>query len=217
MGTVLVAALICAAPLSANATVIVPQTLEQMTVASAAVVRAKVVRRESRWDASHQRIHSYTELKVLDAVHKTKALGKSIVVRTMGGEVGDIGMRVAGVARFEVGEEVLVFLRADPLLATDYQVIGMSQGKYRVERAGASVYVVPKVNGLAFATRTANGKMQVSDTGVDLTKVPLSDMVARVKAALRPAVSTPAAPAVPSVPTVPNTPASPSTPATGTK
>ncbi len=214
MGSVLVAAALCAASMTANATIIVPQTLEQMTVASSAVVRAQVVRRESSWDADHQRIHTYTELKVLDAVHKTADLGKTIVIRTMGGEVGDIGMRVAGVARFEVGEEVLVFLRADPLLITHFQVIGMSQGKYRIEGRGVSAVAVPSVEGLAFATRKPDGKMQVSDTGVDASKVPLTDVIARVKAALR----TPApAQTGPTTPVLPAAPAAPITPATGTK
>ncbi len=191
----------------AQATIIVPRSLPEMATESSAVVRAKVVQRQAAWDSDHRRIHTYTELQVLETVHEAKALPATIVVRTMGGEVGDIGMRVAGVARFEVGEEVLLFLRDDPMQANHFQVIGMSQGKYRIDRSGPSVLAVPSVEGLAFATRDATGKMKVGEGGaVNLTAVPLVDLIAQVKASLRTAAATPTAPSGPSAPTVPTAP-----------
>lgn len=191
----------------ATATIIVPQSVEEMAVASTAVVRAKVLQRQAAWDKDHRRIHTHTELQVLETVHSRQAVTGSVVIRTMGGEVGDIGMRVAGVARFEVGEEVLVFLTPDPLDAGEFQVVGMSQGKYRIDRSGAEPMAVGSVEGLAFARRDTNGQLQVDhDAAEKGGKVSLSALVARVKAAVAAAPQTPATPTVPTIPSVPAAP-----------
>lgn len=197
---------VLAAPLAADATIIVPRTLEEMSREAATVVRAKVVARQSAWDADHRRIHTFTELQVLQAV--TGRPDATIVVRTMGGEVGDIGMRVAGVARFEVGEEVVVFLRADPVDAGHFQVIGMSQGKFTVDRSGPSPIAVASTEGLAFARRTETGKLEVGEHSGDhlARRVPLADLVARIEQATAGAPKAPSAPNAPNAPTPPSAP-----------
>jgi hypothetical protein len=192
-----------AAPGVARATVIVPQTVEEMALASSAVVRAKVLQRQSAWDKEHRRIHTHTELQVLETVHSTAAVPASLVVRTMGGEVGEIGMRVSGVARFEVGEEVLVFLTPDPLDAGEFQVVGMSQGKYRIDRSGPIPMAVASVEGLAFARRDVAGKLQVAEDGAEKGgQVALASLVGRVKTAVAPKVPASGGASAPVVPTV---------------
>lgn len=193
----------------AAATIIVPRTLEEMARESAAVVRAKVVQRQSAWDDDHRRIHTFAELQVLETVHGG-GLGDTLVVRTMGGEVGDIGMRVSGTASFTVGEEVLVFLRADPVDATRFQVIGMSQGKYTIDRAGPTPMAVASTAGLAFARRTASGTLAVEGHANDDRALPLATLLTRVKSALQ--TPQPTAPKTPAIPAAP-TPAAP-TPST---
>lgn len=198
---------VLAAPLVASATIVLPRTVEEMATGASTVVRAKVVARQSAWDADHRRIHTYTELAVLETVTGEAPKG-ALVVRTMGGAVGDIGMRVAGVAKFEVGEEVVVFLRVDPLDASHFQVIGMSQGKYTVDRSGGAPVAVASVEGLAFARRTAEGKLSVDGHTSDLAgRVPLVDLVARVRAAKAGRGATPVAPSAPAGPSTPSTPA----------
>ena len=194
----------------AAATIIVPRTLEEMARDSAAIVRAKVVQQQSAWDEAHRRIHTYAELEVLESIHGRPA-GATLVVRTLGGEVGDIGMRVSGTASFRVGEEVLVFLRADPVDAERFQVVGMSQGKYTIDRSGEAPVAVASVAGLAFAQRDASGKLAVEERPGDDRALPLATLVARVKAALQ--GPRPTAPSQPSIPTAPSAPA-PSTPST---
>lgn len=206
------AAAVLATPFTARATIVVPQSIEKMAQGAATVVRAKVLTGQSAWDADHRRIHTYTELQVLETVVGEAPRG-ALVVRTMGGAVGDIGMRVSGVATFEAGEEVVLFLRKDPLDGAHFQVIGMSQGKYTVDRSGASPMAAPSVQGLAFARRGTDGKMHVGHGHEAGGRMPLVDLLARVKAALR-AGGAPSAPAQPSLPVTPATPAAPST---GTK
>src|SRR5688572_21496650 len=71
-----------------QATVMVPMTIEDMAVQSAAVVRGRVLESRSAWDESHQRIYTFTEIEVLDPIHADQSMPKKVTVRTLGGEVG---------------------------------------------------------------------------------------------------------------------------------
>ena len=169
----------------ARATIVVPMTIEEMAVEAACVARGRVVNTQSVWDDAHRRIYTYTEIQILERIHTKGRVHDSVVVRTLGGEVGNVGMKVSGTAKFTLGEEVVVFLRADALDATQYQVIGMSQGKLTVERAekGGAV-AVPSVEGLAFAKPGADGKMMIDPTKVDEGRIPLGVLRDRIRAAV---------------------------------
>lgn len=152
------------APASADATVMVPTTLEAMSVEAVLVVTGRVLAQESAWDQAHRKIFTYTEIQVLERI-AGDADPKTIVVRTMGGEVGDIGMKVSGVPKFKPEEEVLVFLRNDPVEAGTFQVIGMSQGKFRlVRQPDGKTMAVPSVEGLAFVRRDGTGTYKVDES-----------------------------------------------------
>lgn len=180
------------APAMAAATVMVPLTIEDMTVQSACIVRGKVLESRAAWDKAHQRIYTFTDIEVIDALHAASALPKKITVKTLGGEVGEIGMRVAGTEKFEASEEVVIFLRKDPVEAANFQTIGMSQGKLRVERdAQGKVQLLPSHEGLAFARPDETGTMKIGDAPA-ASRISLDDLKARVKTALanKPAVQT---------------------------
>jgi hypothetical protein len=69
---------------------------------------------------------------------------KTVMVRQPGGVVGNIGQRVDGVASFDQGEEVVVFLARRP--DDSFVVQGMAQGKFRVERSsdGRDAFAIPQ-------------------------------------------------------------------------
>ena len=189
--TLTVAAL--ATPSSADATIMVPLTVEDLTVRSRAVVRATVRQRQSVWDKNRKRIYTLTELAVSEVIHGEAP--KTILIRTLGGEVDGVGMKVSGTPRLQDEQDVVVFLRDDPVEATGFMVVGMSQGLYRLEKDSAGRLVaVPGVEGLAFVRRAADGSQQV-DSHTDAVRLPYKTLCDRVTAA---AVSRPAAaPAVP--------------------
>ncbi|MCB0309266.1 MAG: hypothetical protein KDD48_07825 [Bdellovibrionales bacterium] len=83
----------------------------------------KVSTQWSSWDPQTKSISTYIKLKVIDTVKGPSE--EEILIKQPGGEVGDIGMRVHGMATFISGEKVLVFLK-------DRSVVGMAQGKYHV-------------------------------------------------------------------------------------
>jgi len=132
----------------ATASVVRPHTVESLTERSSRVIRGRVVQQYSAWDEAHRRIHTWTELEVLaswlpgDADRSEDALR----VHTLGGVVGDLGMRVSGTPTFEVGAEVVVFLQPSAVDAEAFDVVGMSQGKFDVVDGWAE----PSVHGLAF-------------------------------------------------------------------
>jgi hypothetical protein len=75
--------------------------------------------------------------------------GRTITVRQLGGELGDVGLHVSGTVRTQVGDELVVFLRRgrDGALAP----LGMLQGIMRVRRVGVELRAFRDLGGLAFA------------------------------------------------------------------
>lgn len=166
----------------ALATVVVLVSVDEMSREAKAVVRAKVVSQQAAWDEAHKRIHTYTELQVLERVHTAETIPDVVVVRTLGGIVGDVGMKVSGTSQFKAGEEVMVFLNADRLDSKNFVVIGMSQGKYSIDRSSGTAMAIPGVHGLAFANRTT-GKID-AERGVKPGQLSLQALVAQVRVAV---------------------------------
>ena len=114
---------------SANATIALLMTTEELVTVSKHVVVATPVERVSKWEkvAGSNRIVTYTRLEVEDSiVGKSEA---SVWVRTLGGKVDKLGQSVAGEAEFKLGEPAVVFLA--PVEET-LVVVGMAQGHFPV-------------------------------------------------------------------------------------
>src|SRR5688572_6886225 len=127
-----VARLACAAiglfAAGASASVIISRTIEQMIAEVPLVVRGTVGQVQSRWDDAHARIHTYAEIQVRE-VMKGSSSG-SLIVRQPGGVADDgMAMDVSGTAKFQSGEEVLLFLEKAPDEAGVFNTWGLSAGK----------------------------------------------------------------------------------------
>ncbi len=95
---------------------------------SAAAVRGRVAEVVSAWDPDVDGLYTYVTIDVL----RSWGLDGSptrVVVKQLGGVVGNTAFFVGGQARFEVGEEVLVFLDVRPRDRT-LSVSGLEQGKW---------------------------------------------------------------------------------------
>ena len=120
-------------------TLVPRMNFEEMADASEFVIHGTVSRNWSDWDAARQFIWTHYEIQITDTL-KGPALNQ-IVISEPGGEVGDMGMSIAGAPRYGVGEEVVLFVArtATGLLRT----CGGGQGRFRVVRTeGASLKVV---------------------------------------------------------------------------
>jgi hypothetical protein len=120
------------APIPAGATTLLRMDLPQLSQSADAVVRGTVQKVQSRWSGDRRRIVTDVEVEVAEVL-KGGSLRKVIVTQP-GGQVGDIGQRVAGLAAFTSGEEVVLFLQKKG--PDRFHVSGMAQGKFRIQRTG---------------------------------------------------------------------------------
>ena len=131
--------------LAASATTMLRADLPELAQTADAIVHGTVRRVDSRWSGDGRRIVTDVEIQVTEAL-KGQA-GSTVLVTQPGGQVGDIGQRVSGLAAFTPGEEVVVFLERRG--KTAFRVSGMAQGKYQVQRTegGKSAMAVPEPTG----------------------------------------------------------------------
>jgi hypothetical protein len=119
---------------AANATTLVPATLDEIVAGAELVVHGRVVGVRSEMTAGRRSIHSYVTLAVDEAVKGRP--GPTVTFRVPNGQVGRYRRVVIGAPEFVVGDEVIVFLRARaPAVPT---LFGLSQGVYRVRRGDAA-------------------------------------------------------------------------------
>lgn len=113
---------------AAQATTLQRMSLKELTAASGAVVRARAVASESRWENGH--IWTTTTFDVLETLKGGTA--SRIQVRLIGGRAGSLTSRVEGVPRFRAGEEAYLFLATQP--SGEWTVTGWALGTFRVAR-----------------------------------------------------------------------------------
>lgn len=155
-GAALAAALLTLplAAATANASVARALALEEMARGSDSVVRGRVI-----WTHAMTlpggAIVTLTEIEVEDVLAGDAPA--TVTVVEPGGEPGDtgVGMLVSGTARFEMGEEVVVFAEAARSAYArhfpgTFRPLAMSQGKMRVIREeGAPARLVRDLSGVA--------------------------------------------------------------------
>ena len=113
-----------------NATVVKELSEEDMVNQSEEILIGTCASIRSEWNEEGTKIYTY----ITFSVHNVLKGGESpqqITIRQLGGEVGDIGMRVEGASVFEEGEEALLFLRAGR--KGYHRVVGLSQGKFSIK------------------------------------------------------------------------------------
>jgi len=132
-GMVLIAA-------AAQATVLVPADLNDLTRLARVIARGRVVDVTTRWTDDRRAIET---LVTLDPETYLKgSMGESIRFRVPGGQLGRYRRVVVGAPQFAAGQHVVVFLGAQSP-GVPY-VIGLSQGVFRVEIAlDGSMQVTP--------------------------------------------------------------------------
>jgi matrixin len=107
-------------------------SIDELTAFSSLIVRGQVRSVTSQWDPSVNAIYTYTTLDVEETL-KGQLSGSQVVIKTLGGQVGEIELRVDGQPDFRVGDAVLVWLEVRPRDGTLYPV-GFWQGVWRTSR-----------------------------------------------------------------------------------
>ena len=111
-------------------------TLRELTERSQKIVIGQVFAQHSAWDDLGREIYTYTKLRVEGNI-KSDRPDSILVLRHLGGRVGNIVSQVAGLPNFQEGERVLVFL--GPYKGTSYYgLIDWYQGKYVIKKVKKS-------------------------------------------------------------------------------
>ncbi|HEX8619675.1 MAG TPA: hypothetical protein VF911_18990 [Thermoanaerobaculia bacterium] len=147
-----IAAVLALAPLTAEATISRAMEFDEKVGNAEAIVIGKVVSQESRWDAAHKRILTYSTFEVEKTLKGQQAARRTIV--TPGGVVGTTAQEYVGVPQFAVGDEHVVFVRNTSAGPT---VLYFDQGAYRVARAERGERIVQPLVSSAVLVDTQRG------------------------------------------------------------
>jgi hypothetical protein len=143
----------------ARATIVEALDLPELVQHSDHIVIGTVLATQARYDA-YGRIVTDATLRVETTMKGSSSPGGTLVVRRLGGVIGDLGMRVEGEPTLTTGDRRLLFLR-------DYgahcRAVGMSQGAVRIEQDPTGrTMALPNGEGLALVQPRSPGALQSS-------------------------------------------------------
>jgi hypothetical protein len=108
-------------------------TLEALANRAGRIVEGTVRGSRSYWSSNRKLILTTTTIEVDDAIKGRST--RSIEITTVGGQVGDAVLYVAGMAKFRPGESTIVFVEESGVYLT---VLGLAQGKFSVSNGQVS-------------------------------------------------------------------------------
>ncbi|MCG3173696.1 MAG: hypothetical protein GMKNLPBB_01897 [Myxococcota bacterium] len=148
-------------PAPADATLALELSQRHLVYLSSTIVRGTVSKIESRWAPQGGQIYTYTTLQVDEPLKNDRETApKTVVIRQIGGTVDGITQKVAGDASFEMGQQVVVFLRRNTEGEDVYFLTGMSQSKFTLFRNEGQDYVLRSMKDLAFVRVNGPGLAQ---------------------------------------------------------
>jgi len=108
-------------------------TLDELVRASRRAIVGVALEAHCEWATfGKQRvIVTDTRVRVEETLLGAPAEGHEVLVRVLGGRIGELGERVSGQAELVLGTPALVFLGAET--ATPSLIVGAAQGHYRIE------------------------------------------------------------------------------------
>lgn len=144
----------------ADGSILLGLELEELTAEADRIVLGRVLFSESFLHPDGQ-IGTWHRIEVEREIRGNAADEREVIVETLGGQIGDISMRVEGEASFRVGERVLVFVRGGGPY-TAFRPVGMGQGVLRVRMEQGVETVRQSREGLMLLRRDAQGRLKRS-------------------------------------------------------
>lgn len=117
---------------TAQATMVRPMSVEELTSEASAVVEGQAVETWSSWNAVHSRIYTFTRVRVSKTLKGAQA--DTVVVKQLGGSADGYTQHVSGVRAMQTGEDALLFLRPSEARDGTMVVVGLMQGHFRYSR-----------------------------------------------------------------------------------
>ena len=112
--------------------------LDRMISEAELIVKGRVLDMQSRWSDGPTNIIVTDVAFAVDEVLMGSDLEGVIELQVVGGEVGEIGMRVEHQPRFAIQEEAVIFLEMSPDKSRWFRILNDEQGKYSV--VGSTVF-----------------------------------------------------------------------------
>jgi hypothetical protein len=122
-----------------QATTLLPTDFSEMVARSPLIVHGTVVDVRAQTTAGRRSIESLVTVAVIEPL-KGPATAR-VVFRVPNGQIGRYRRITVGAPEFAAGEEVVLFLDGRPPVVP--MPFGLSQGVYRVSRAGGQAMVTP--------------------------------------------------------------------------
>ena len=123
--------MLLALTLPAQATVLIPADLGELSRDALAIARGRVTALDAQWTEDRGTIETIVTLEVES--YLKGGLGSTLKFRVPGGELGRFRSIVVGAPEFAVDQPIVVFLGArGPSMP---HVLGLSQGVFRMARA----------------------------------------------------------------------------------
>ncbi len=122
---------------SPSLALMIPLSTEELADKSEVVIKGKVDDVQGKWSRDKNLIVTQVSV-IIDKIYKGKLDEEKVVVEFDGGEVDGVGFGVSDSARFNKGEEVLLFLKPaqSKVKGMIYNLIGSAQGKYSIDENG---------------------------------------------------------------------------------
>ena len=160
-GLSLAAVLLISLPASpATGSIVQGLELQELVAHADRIVLGRVLFSES-FRRSDGQIGTWHRIEVEREIRGRAPDEQEVIVETLGGQLGDIAMRVEGEPSFTVGERVLVFVR-DGGPYTAFRPVGMGQGVMRVHMEEGVETVTQNREGLMLMRRNAQGYLKRS-------------------------------------------------------
>ncbi len=141
----------------AEATLMKAATFDEKVENAASIIVGTAVRKESRWDADHRWILTYTTFRI-DKTIKGIAVENEITIVTPGGQVGKVRQDTIGVPDFAEGSQHVLFTRntnvGPTVLYFDqgaYEIVKNEKGDAIVKPAATEAVTIDTQRGMAVA------------------------------------------------------------------
>lgn len=146
-----------ALPGLASATITEALSLTDLVREADLVVLAAAIDEHAQRDARGRIVTDFT-VRVDEVMKGDASVGSTLVMRRLGGVMGDIGMRVEGEPHLEIGARYVLFLHRLSDGRT-LRPVGMSQGVLPVEEQRGETIVLPGGDGLSLVQRVQGGQL----------------------------------------------------------
>lgn len=177
IGTALVFALVLSAP--ADASILIALDLEELAAEADRIAVGRVLLEEPIRTANGM---IRTRYRILVEQELRGSDDREIIVETLGGQIGRLGMRVEGAASLVLGDRVVVFVQGDGTPV--FRPVGMTQGVMRIEGESGREVVAPSGLGALLVRSDARGTL-VKSAGPLAEREPLDRFLSRVREIIR--------------------------------